>query len=173
MLPHCVLKHSSVTTLDPAVRWVLVALAGQYNGHNNGAISLGRAAAREYGVRSADTLFRALRVLCDRRLAEMIFPGSRVPPLPARYALTWLPVNATEWTSAVRTPSHAYRQADWSGKSGFDVRPPDINGSAHRTRKVPKGDGNGADASAHRTHLAKSRVRSADTSIPIPMGEPS
>lgn len=110
LLPLSVIKDPAVTTLDPAVRWVLVALAGQFSGGNNGAISLTLAVAREYGIRSSDTLRRGLGVLRERRLIELTFQGSYVPPKPARFALNWLPLNQTEWTCATRVASHAYKQ---------------------------------------------------------------
>lgn len=112
LLPLSVLKDPAVTSLDPAVRWVLVALAAQYSGGNNGAISLTLPVAREYGIRSSDTLRRGLSELCERRLIEKTFQGSYTPPLPARYAINWQPLNDTEWTRACRTASHAYRRPE-------------------------------------------------------------
>lgn len=118
MLPLSVLKHAAVAALDPAARWVLVALAGQFSGGNNGGLSLTRAVAREYGINSSDTLTRGLQALCEAGLAERTYLGSYRPPAPARYALTWHPMNRTEWTNAAPAATHAYRSTI------FGDRPP-------------------------------------------------
>lgn len=109
LLPQDVLKHPAVTSLSAAVFKVLVAVAAQYSGGNNGALALTRAMAREYGITSNDTLRRSLAILCSRRIIDCTDPGSHVPPRPARYSINWKPLNDTEWTRATRTPSHAYR----------------------------------------------------------------
>lgn len=109
MLPLSVLRHPSVTTLHAAVRWVLVALAAQYTGRNNGALTLTRAAAREYGIASSDTLNRGLTELERRGLVMRTDPGSYMPPRPARFALTWRPLDDTDYSCANKIPSFDYR----------------------------------------------------------------
>lgn len=124
LVPLSVLKDPAVTTLDASVRWVLIALTGQYSGGNNGRLSLTRAVAREYGIRSVDTLRRGLLKLCERGLIEQTHPGSYVPPTPACYALTWQPLDQTEWTRKTRTPSHAYRTTGpWTRATAAPARP--------------------------------------------------
>jgi triphosphoribosyl-dephospho-CoA synthetase len=109
MLPESVLMHPAVTTAPPAVRWVLVALTAQYNGHNNGALVLTTQVAKAFGIGSVDTLRRGLGDLEQRQLIEKIDPGSYRPPRPARFAITWKPLDATEWCR--QSPAaHAYRR---------------------------------------------------------------
>ena len=118
LLPLTVLKDPAVTSLDPAVFKVLVAMTGQYSSGNNGALALTLPAAREYGIRSSDTLRRSLKELEARGLIDRTFPGSYRPALPARFAINWQPLNNTEWTRETRTASHSY-------KAIRAVRPPD------------------------------------------------
>src|SRR5688572_8104541 len=104
MLPRDMLRHPAVATLPPALLRVLVALASEYNGRNNGAIALTRADARKYGITSAGALSRALSggrrrgALIERGLVVVTDPGSYVPARVARYALTWRPFDHTEYS---------------------------------------------------------------------------
>lgn len=190
-LPLCVIKHSAVTTLTPAERWVLVALAGQFSGGNNGALCLTRGVAKEYGIRSADTLGRSLGVLQTRGLIEQTHAGSYVPATAARYAIAWHALNQTQWSSASRTASHRYRS--WEGaratkpprkpcrttgtragripKINCAARPADPSGPASGTTQAPGAHQKGRMGPASGTILTPSRVRPADTSRYLPDGE--
>lgn len=161
MLPHALLRHEAVTTLSPAHRWVLVAVAAEFNGKNNGAIVLTPAVAKDYGITSVDTLRKGLGELVSRGLVIRTDPGSYQPPKPARYALTWQPMNDSDYSIARRTPTHDYRE--W--KSNPAVRSPDPTGTAHRTREPEIEAENASLGTAHRTHFDPSRDRSPDTSI--------
>jgi hypothetical protein len=109
MLPRELLTHCSVTTLEHAGFRVLVLLAAEYRGSNNGAIGVTRDQAKAHAGLSKNTLYDALKVLKARGLIELTFPGSKVPPSPAMYALNWLPLNDTEHTIKTRVASHEYR----------------------------------------------------------------
>ena len=109
MLPHHIIQHSSVTTLHAACRWVLVALVAQYDGKNNGALALPMPTAKQFGIASSNTLNRSLRELEKRGLVQQTFPGSYHPPLVARYAITWKPIDETQWTRK-GPPSNAFRE---------------------------------------------------------------
>ena len=192
MLPLSVLKHPAVTTLEPAARWVLVAMAGQFSGGNNGALALPRTVAREYGVRSADTLKRSLEILCQRGLIEQTHSGSYVPPTAAQYALCWQPINQTQWTRGARTATHAYRLQTWTRatRAPRNARPtrgprpgriPKTNCAARSADPLgpptgpagPHGDPLKAPfGSAHRTDFGPTRVRPPDTSRYLPDGAP-
>lgn len=113
MLPLTVLKHDAVTSLSHAAFRVLVLLAAEYNGHNNGAIGLTVRQAAEAGICAKRTVYAALAELSDRELIMQTYPASRVPPRPTMYALTWLPLNDTLYTKATRTAPHSYRA--WRG----------------------------------------------------------
>jgi hypothetical protein len=110
MLPVMVLETLAVTTLSHAAFRVLVLLAAQFSGYNNGALGITAAQASKAGIGSDKTLYNSLRELQTRQLIADTYPASRVPPRPTMWALTWLPLNDTEYTNTTRTPSHAYRE---------------------------------------------------------------
>ena len=109
MLPVMVLDSLAVTTLSHAAFRVLVLLAAQFNGHNNGALGITAEQAAGAGIGSNRTLYHSLAELEARRLILATYPASRVPPRPTMWALTWLPLNDTQYSDATRTPSPAYR----------------------------------------------------------------
>ena len=111
-IPRDVLVSHALASADHAAFRVLVALAAGYNGHNNGSLALTREQAREFGILSHDTLGRGLAALESRGLIVRTCPGSRRPPTPSRFALTWRPTDDTEWTRAARTPSREF--ASWA-----------------------------------------------------------
>ena len=110
-LPVVVLEHMAVTTLTHAAFRVLVLLAAQFNGFNNGALGITAKQATNAGIGSDKTLYRSLQELELRQLVELSYPASRVPPRPTMWSLTWLPLNDTPYSQSTRTPTHAYR--DW------------------------------------------------------------
>ena len=110
-LPLSLLKHVAVTNLSHAEHRVLVLLTAAYNVYNNGALGITSSQAREFGIRSNNTLYGALQELEARGLIERTFHASRIPPRPTMYALTWVAVNDTDYSKATQRPSHAYR--DW------------------------------------------------------------
>ena len=108
MLPCAVLVHPSVTTLSHAQFRILVLMAGQYNGRNNGQLGLTAAQAADQGIGSERTLYAALKVLERRGLIERTHPASRIPPRPTMYAVTWRAVDQTEYTNARTRSSDAF-----------------------------------------------------------------
>jgi hypothetical protein len=104
-----VLFSPAVVDLDHATFRLLVLLAAEFTGSNNGALGLTRQQARERGVRSADAHSRGLAELEKRGLIVMTAQAARNPSRPTQYALTWRPLNDTKHTSATRTPSFDYR----------------------------------------------------------------
>ena len=117
MLPITVLESSAVTSLPHAAFRVLVLLAAQFSGYNNGEIGLTAKQAAEAGIGSDQTFYRSLRELETRLLIQQTYPASRVPPRPTMWALTWLPLNDTRYSQANRTPSHAYRAWKPNGRA--------------------------------------------------------
>lgn len=111
MVPVAVLEHVAVVTLPHAAFRALVLLAGQFNGHNNGAVGLTKKQAAALGIGSDKTLYQSFRELEGRGLIVQTYPASRVPPRPTMFALTWLPLDDTDYSNATAKPSHAYR--DW------------------------------------------------------------
>jgi hypothetical protein len=109
-LPLTLLATPAVTRLSHAEFRVLVLLAAQYNGYNNGALGLTRGQAANQGIGSNRTLYLSLRNLEVRGLVVRTYPASRVPPRPAMYALTWVSVDDTDFSGAERLATHAYRE---------------------------------------------------------------
>lgn len=92
-LPVELLTSLAVKTLPHAAHRVLVALAAQYCGRNNGSLSLPRRVAREYGICDPHVLYDALRELEARGLVSRTRPGTRLPPRAALYAIMWREIN--------------------------------------------------------------------------------
>lgn len=109
-IPREAMDHAAVATLTHAQFRVLMLMAGQYNGHNNGALGVTAQQAAQQGIRSEHTLYGALKILEDRGLIERRYPASRVPPRPTMYSLSWRNVNDTEYTRLQRVPTNAYQQ---------------------------------------------------------------
>ena len=109
-LPLTVLDQVAVITLSHATFRVLVLMAAQFNGHNNGALGLSKSQAARQNI-SNKTLYKALTTLEERGLIEQTYPASRVPPRPTMYALMWISIGDTEWSRSTRIPTHSYR--DW------------------------------------------------------------
>lgn len=109
-LPKELLNHQSVTMLSHAEFRVLVLIAKEYYGSNNGALGVTAAQAAQQGIRSKNTHYAALRKLEARGLIAMTYPASRVPPRPAMYEITWQPCDETRYSFSTRTPSFAYRK---------------------------------------------------------------
>ena len=110
MLPLTVLDKAAVITLHHAAFRVLVLMAAQFNGYNNGALGLSKSQASSQNI-SNKTLYKALATLEERGLIERTYPASRVPPRPTMYALMWIAIDDTEWSRSTRIPAHTYR--DW------------------------------------------------------------
>lgn len=110
MLPLDLLTHESVTTLDHAPHRVLVLLASQYHGHNNGAIGLSARQAAQLGIKSDNTFYDALKELQSRGLILLTAPASRVPPRPAMFALAWQSIDDTQYSQSTKTPPLDYQE---------------------------------------------------------------
>lgn len=108
-LPLTVLSTKAVTTLAHSEFRVLVLLAAQYNGRNNGALGITHSQAAINGIVSKHTLYKALTALEDRGLIRETYPASRVPPRPKMFALTWISIDDTSWSQRERLPTHNYK----------------------------------------------------------------
>lgn len=120
-VPLTVLATPAVITLEHAAFRIMVLLAAQYTGYNNGALGITRDQAAQNGIGSNRTLYGALRELEARGLLERTYHASRVPPRPTMYALTWVSVDDTEYSKSERLPTHAYREWQPKQKPKFTV----------------------------------------------------
>lgn len=95
-IPLSVLESDAVTALGHAAFRVLVILAGQYWGGNNGALALTERYARRYGFRGRDTIYRALRQLEAHGLIVCTRRGMKMKKVFTQYALGWEDINNRE-----------------------------------------------------------------------------
>lgn len=96
-VPVEILRSEAYAALpDYAVR-VLLAVAGQFRGQNNGNLSMSIRTAREHGIRSAWKVQAGLRLLLEVGLLELTRPGkySHGKGICALYAMTWRAINVT------------------------------------------------------------------------------
>jgi hypothetical protein len=92
-IPCDVLRSEACKSLRHAAFKVLVILASQYSGRNNGTLALTDLYAREYGFNSRDTVYGSLRELVDRGLVLQTRDGLRSKSHFALYALNWRPID--------------------------------------------------------------------------------
>lgn len=95
-IPHAVMHHPDYVALSANAVRLLLEMARQYNGHNNGDLSAPFSTMRKRGVvKSKTTLAKLLRELESKsflictRAWRLINPGGRC----ALFALTWLAID--------------------------------------------------------------------------------
>src|SRR4051812_40495803 len=87
-LPHSVLDCPGYRGLTVYAKALLVDVARQYAGGNNGSLLCSRRKMAEYGWKSVDTLTKALSELLAANLLFRTVQGQR-PNKASWYALTW------------------------------------------------------------------------------------
>jgi len=92
-LPVEVLKSAACITLPNYAVRVLLAIAAQYRGKNNGDLAMTRATAREFGIVSQQHLVSGLSTLLERGLIQKTRQGGKKPLGPCLYAVTWQPID--------------------------------------------------------------------------------
>ena len=91
---------------------VLVVLAAQYRGENNGDLALTRKMALHYGIKSERARCGGLRELAERGLIVKACQGGMRPLGPTTWALTWEPINywAGRKLDAVRIAPESWKR---------------------------------------------------------------
>jgi hypothetical protein len=110
-LPHAVQDSANFRMLSGSAEKVLLAIARQYNGHNNGDLCATYQFMRQRGIRSPDTLSSAIRELRHYGLVELTRQGGR--HAPSLYALTWRAVDECKGkleVAATKVASSFWRQ---------------------------------------------------------------
>lgn len=92
-LPHAVIDSAAFRSLSSHARALLIDVARQYNGHNNGWLVASRSHMAPLGWNSSDMLTKGTRELLQTRLLHMTVMGRR-PNRAAWYAVTWLKLDA-------------------------------------------------------------------------------
>jgi hypothetical protein len=95
MIPHEVLKSRAYRSLPPSAVKLLVDIAGQYNGRNNGDLAAYMKLMRPKGWHSTSTLHRAKQELLKAGLIEQTRQGG-MNLGPNLYAVTWKPIDDCE-----------------------------------------------------------------------------
>jgi hypothetical protein len=90
-LPHSVLKHPAFATLTPRATKLLIDLATQYRGKNNGDLSMPLSQMRNRGWNSSDQLQKAKNELIERGFIAVSRQGGRNKC--SLYAVTWQPID--------------------------------------------------------------------------------
>ncbi len=104
-LPYSVLQSKSFITLSAKAVKLLIDLAAQYRGDNNGDLAAAWKLMRPRGWRSEDTLNKAKQELLSSELIYEARKGRR-PNVCSLYALTWFELNLSA-------------KHDYTARSGF------------------------------------------------------
>ena len=89
--PHDVMQHETFKSLSPRATKLLMDLASQYRGNNNGDLCAPLSIMKERGWKSSDQLSRAKKELLRSGLVVVSRQGGRNKA--SLYALTWFPIH--------------------------------------------------------------------------------
>lgn len=116
-IPHDVLRSEAYCSLSPSAVKLLVDIAGQFTGNNNGDLTACMSLMSDRGWRSTATLHRAKRELLQAGLIEQTRQGG-MNMGPTLYAVTWKPIDPCETkrgrrhdATPTKTPSNLWRQS--------------------------------------------------------------
>ena len=90
-LPHHVLQHETFKTLSTRANKLLIDIAAQYRGNNNGDLSATLSLMRDRGWKSSDQLDKAKKELVGKDVIRVARQGGRNKC--NLYALTWFPID--------------------------------------------------------------------------------
>lgn len=108
-IPHNVLEHPDYQKLTGAAVKILIAMLIQYNGHNNGDLTLALSVMKNFGFKSSDTINSAKKQLLESGLIIETRAGQFTNPggICALYAVTWRAINECRGklnVAATKTP---------------------------------------------------------------------
>ena len=90
-LPHHVLDHDNFRTLSPKATKLLIDIAAQYRGSNNGDLCAPMSLMKKRGWNSCDQLAKAKKELIKQDVIHLTRQGGRNKC--SLYALTWFPID--------------------------------------------------------------------------------
>jgi len=90
-LPHAVLEHQDFVSLSNKAVRLLLDLAMQYNGSNNGDLCATFSMMKKRGWSSNDQRSKALKELIDKNFIVLTRQGGR--KIASLHAITWQPIN--------------------------------------------------------------------------------
>ena len=91
MFPYHVLDHAVFKTLSPRATKLVMDLAAQYRGHNNGDLCAPLSLMRKRGWNSSDQLHKAKKELIEKDVIWVTRQGGLNKA--NLYALTWFPID--------------------------------------------------------------------------------
>ena len=110
-IPHYILRSTEFGALDPWSLKLLIELAGNYNGKNNGDLSAAFSTLAKRGWNSPGTLFGTITRLLEKGWIVRTRQGGR--NRCALYAVTWWAIDACEgkWLEVREeaVPRHAWK----------------------------------------------------------------
>jgi len=115
-LPHNVLDHESFRTLSPRATKLLIDIAAQYRGCNNGDLCAPLSVMKKRGWKSNDQLFKARKELLDRGLILTSRQGGLNKC--SLFALTWFQID--DCKGKLDTPSTDVAPHNWKRWSDPD-----------------------------------------------------
>jgi hypothetical protein len=154
-IPIKVLQSTAYKTLPYYAMAVLVAVAAQFMGSNNGDLAFTWSMAPDWGIRSHGQLIKALAMLKERGLIQRTRQGGKQPIGPTLYALTWHPIHPRARGydfGIVPTAIAAHSYVSWTGDNGTAGSPDNgpTGGSNAAGKRTKPYDGNGP-AGGHET----------------------
>jgi len=90
-LPHALLVHETFAELSGRAVKLLLAIASQYMGSNNGHLTATASRMQAFGFHSKDSLAKSIQELLV--FGFMVRTRSQQKRLPALYAVTWFPIH--------------------------------------------------------------------------------
>ncbi|MBA6234065.1 MULTISPECIES: hypothetical protein [unclassified Colwellia] len=105
-IPHNVLNSSDYMTLSAIARSLLIELAYQYNGKNNGDLTLAWKILKSRGFKSESTINRGKKNLLEQRLITEVRKGvaQNGRRLCSLYAINWRSLDESFYPDG--TPKH-------------------------------------------------------------------
>lgn len=136
IIPYTLIRHPNFTRLSPHAVKLVIDLARQYSGYNNGYLCAAWTLMKDQGWRSRGTLGLAVTELEHYRVIERTKQGGR--HLPNLYALSWWRISAKAEkpldVSATLAPSNAWKQ----DRPAFDARANRVKLRGNRKNKGRK-----------------------------------
>src|SRR5688572_16912375 len=121
-LPHFLLRSVEFSALSGAAIKLLLAVAAEYNGRNNGDINIVFSRLSKLGWKSHDTLNRAKDELLRTRFLECTRHGGK--HRAALYAVTWEPIDECPGKQlevrATHVAPHCWKNVNPAPESGAD-----------------------------------------------------
>ncbi|WP_147422377.1 hypothetical protein [Vibrio sp. PID23_8] len=121
-IPIWLVESQSFVDLSTLAKSLLIELAGQYNGRNNGYLSLTRDDLKRRGYNSPNSNQRAIQQLLDANIITRTFEGGicRGKGVCSLYAINWQRVDERTDKPLQHLPIDAYQLIQLAKQSGTE-----------------------------------------------------